>query len=530
MNQATAIVRGGLFVIFLSLPLAAATSCDGLASLKLTDATVTSAAEVAAGAFLPPGPAPRPAALALYKSLPAFCRVQGVSTPTSDSHIEFEVWLPVSGWNGKYMGVGNGGSAGSITYVYTANAHGLADALKEGFAASSTDTGHRGAGDDYSFGKGHPEKAIDYFYRGIHEAAVQAKTIVQAFYGGAARYSYFDSCSNGGREALMEVQRYPADYNGVLAGAPSSFRTHLQLEMVWVKEALSAEPGSHFSSAKLPAIEAATLAACDAKDGLKDGVISDPAACHFDPTVLLCKGAETDACLTQPQVTALQKVYSGPHTSKGESIFPGYEPGGETGAGNAWASWITGTADRQGSSSIRAQGFFAGFLDPDPRWNAQNFNFDRDVKALDDSRAALANAANPDLSAFRDRGGKLILYHGWSDAAVPPLATVDYYGRVTSKMGPKVADFSRLYMVPGMQHCGGGPGPNSFREPITAALEHWVESGAAPDALIATKYKEEGNPASGAARTRPLCPYPQVARYKGSGSIDDAANFTCRTP
>ena len=527
-RQIRPITRFALCVI-LSLPLSAAT-CDGLAALKLANTTITAAQVVAAGAFLPSGPAPRPAALALYKSLPAFCRVQGVSQPTSDSHIEFEVWLPAADWNGKYMGIGNGGSAGSITYTYTPNAHGLADALKERFAAASTDTGHRGAGDDYTFGKGHPEIAIDYFYRAIHETAVNAKAIIQAFYGSGAKYSYFDSCSNGGREALMEVQRYPADYNGVLAGAPSNFRTHLQLEMVWLSEAVSAEPASHFSASKLPAIEAAALAACDARDGLQDGVIDEPQKCKFDPSVLLCKGPETDACLTQPQVTALEKIYSGPHTSRGVQIFPGYEPGGETGGANAWAGWITGTDTRQGSSVVRAGGFFASFLDPDPRWNVGHFNFDRDVKALDDSRAALANATNPDLSAFRDRGGKLILYHGWSDAAVPPLSTVNYYGQVMEKMGRKTADFSRLYMVPGMQHCGGGPGPNSFREPITTALEHWVENGAAPDAVIATKYKVEGNPASGAARTRPLCPYPQVASYKGSGSIDDAADFTCRVP
>ena len=527
-SQARPITRFGLCIL-LSLPLGAAT-CDSLAALQLANTTITAAQSVAAGAFLPSGPAPRPAALALYKSLPAFCRVQGVSQPTSDSHIEFEVWLPAANWNGKYMGIGNGGSAGSITYTYTPNAHGLADALKEGFAAASTDTGHRGAGDDYSFGKDHPEKAIDYFYRAIHETAINAKAIIQAFYGGGARYSYFDSCSNGGREALMEVQRYPADYNGVVAGAPSNFRTHLQIEMVWLSEALSAEPGSHFAASKLPAIEAAALAACDARDGLKDGVIDEPQKCNFNPSVLLCKGPETDACLTQPQVTALAKIYSGPRTSRGEQVFPGYEPGGETGGANAWASWITGTDARQGSSVVRAGGFFASFLDPDPRWNVGHFNFDRDVKALDDSRAALTNATNPDLSPFRDRGGKLILYHGWSDAAVPPLSTVNYYGQVLAKMGQKAADFSRLYMVPGMQHCGGGPGPNSFREPITAALERWVENDMAPDALIATKYKVEGNPASGAARTRPLCPYSQAARYKGSGSIDDAANFTCREP
>jgi Tannase and feruloyl esterase len=529
MGKARAIGRFGLCPIFLSLPLGAAT-CDSLASLKLVDANVTAAQVLPAGSFLPPGPAPRPAALAVYKSLPTFCRVQGVSKPSDDSHIEFEVWLPVAGWNGKYMGIGNGGSAGSITYTYTPNSHGLADALMEGFAASSTDTGHKGPGDDYSFGKGHPERSIDYFYRAIHETSVDAKAIIRTFYGVGAKYSYFDSCSNGGREALMEVQRYPADYDGVLAGAPSNFRTRLQLEMVWVSEALSAEPGSHFPSTKLPAIEAAALAACDARDGLKDGVIGEPDRCKFDPVVLLCKGPETDACLTQPQLTALQKIYSGPRNSKGEQIFPGYEPGGETGAANAWASWITGSGPRQGSSVVRAEGFFASFLEPDPRWKVKNFDFNRDVKALDDSPAALANATNPDLGAFKDRGGKLILYHGWSDAAVPPLSTVNYYSQVVSKMGQKAADFSRLYMIPGMQHCGGGPGPNIFREPITTALERWVENGAAPDTVIAVKYKVDGDPTSGVVRTRPLCPYPQVARYNGSGSIDQASNFVCRSP
>jgi hypothetical protein len=506
-------------------------TCDSLASLKLKNTSITAAQTVVAGTFQPPGPAPNPAALAVYKSLPAFCRVQGVMEPSSDSHIEFEVWLPASGWNGRYMGTGNGGYAGAIGYStgpVASTSPGLAEALLDGYAVSATDTGHKARGDDAQWALGHPEKIVDYGYRAVHETAENAKAIIRAFYGDGPKHSYFSSCSTGGRQALMEAQRFPADYDGIIAGAPVYYFTHQAAGLSFSVQATEADPASYIPAAKLPAIESAALAACDALDGLKDGLIEDPRRCHFDPATLLCKGAESNVCLTQPQIVALTKMYTGARTSKGEQIFPGFFPGGETGA-NGWGTYITGSGP--GKSNSIALVMQWGYFLQNPAWDYRSFNFDRDVKIFDDALGQRFNAADPNLKVFKSRGGKLILYQGWSDAVIPPSGTVDYYENVAAAMGRKDArSFTRLYMVPGMDHCFFGPGPNSFREPMRSALEHWVEQGSAPDSIVATKYKTNGDPSSGVARTRPLCPYPQVARYTGSGSIDEAANFACQAP
>ena len=511
-----------LFVLAACAGVAAAADCDKLAERV---ASATSAQVVAAGAFTPPsGPK-----AAIYKITPEFCRVQGVLTPSADSHIEFEVWLPASGWNGKYLGVGNGGFAGSIGYTA------LAEAVANGYVASSTDTGHQAGGIDGAWALAHHEKMVDYGYRAIHETAEKTKAIVAAYYGGAPKRSYFASCSNGGRQALMEAQRYPADYDGIIAGAPANYFTHIAAGFVWNQQALDG-PG-YIPVAKLKLIEGAALASCDAKDGVTDGVIDDPTKCHFDPSTLLCKGEASDACLTEPQVAALKKIYEGPKTSKGQQLYPGFEPGGETGFGG-WGAWITGFSAGKSAEMAFANGFFADMTFQDKAWDFLKMNFDSDMKIADDKMAQMYNATDPNLKAFKDRGGKLLLYHGWSDAALPPTNTIHYYESVVKKMGRKQADqFIELFMVPGMQHCGGGPGPNDFgaMSPAPAtpdhsmvhALEQWVEQGAAPAKIIATRYKTEGNPSSGAARTRPLCPYPTFAKYSGSGSTDDATNFSC---
>jgi hypothetical protein len=293
------------------------------------------------------------------------------------------------------------------------------------------------------------------------------------------------------------------------------------------------DPAANIPAAKLPAIQAATLAACDARDGVKDGVIDEPSKCRFDPAQLLCKAGESDTCLTAPQVAALRKLYSA------KQDFPGHVPGGETGP-NGWGDWITGPAPGRSLMFAFGTGFFGNFVYQDAAWDFHTFQADRATQVADDKFARVLNATDPDLKRFRDRGGKLIIYHGWSDAAISPLNSIDYFKSVQQKMGaPQTGEFVRLYMAPGMTHCGGGPGPDSFgqgsvalAEPqhsVTKALEEWVENRAAPGALIATKYKA-GTPASGVARTRPLCPYPQVARYRGSGSTDDAANFACAEP
>ncbi len=502
-------------------------SCEGVAKLALAGVSINVAQEVPAGSFTPPGGKP-------IADLPAFCRVAGVIKPTADSNIEFEVWMPASGWTGKYQGIGNGGFAGAIGFGA------MATAIRHGYATASTDTGHSAGGTDATWALGHPEKVVDFGYRAIHETAEKAKAIVGAFYGKGPQRSYFSSCSNGGRQALMEAQRFPADYDGIIAGAPANFWTHLLSAALWDVQATMQDPASYIPAGKIPAIESATVAACDAQDGVKDGVIDDPPRCRWDASVLLCKGPETDACLTAPQVAALKKIYSGPQNSKGETVFPGYSVGGATGAGG-WPAWITGTGPGKALMYAFGTQFFTNMLYNDAAWDWRTFNVDRDMKTADDKLAAVMNATDADLKKFKARGGKLILYHGWSDAAIPPVNAIRYYESVVSKMGAKnTQPFVRLYMVPGMQHCGGGPGPGNFgqagvpvgdaQHDIAAALELWVGQGVAPDSIIATSYKTGTNPASGVARTRPLCAYPEVAHWKGSGSTDDAVNFECVKP
>jgi hypothetical protein len=522
------ITRRALISIFLlAAPLAAAT-CDSLADLKLANTTITSAKTIAAGAFtLPPGTPPSPLGAASFKKLPDFCRVEGVIQPSSDSHIEFEVWLPAFKWNGKVQGAGNGGFAGSINYF------GLAESVLGGYASSSTDTGHKGDATDARWALGHPEKIVDFGYRAVHETAEKSKLIVRAFYEEDVKHSYFSSCSNGGRQALMEAQRFPADYDGLIAGAPAGSFTHIVGSFTWDLQAAEMDPASYIPANKYAAIEAAVLAACDARDGVKDGVIDDPTKCSFRPATLLCNGAESAACLTQPQITALEKIYAGPRNSQGEQVYPGFLPGGESGLGG-WPLWVSGAAPGKSLQYAFATQGGANLIYQNAAWDFRAYNLDRDVKVADDSMGGRLNAVDPNLKALKDRGGKLILYHGWSDSALAPLATINYYQSVVSKMGPKdAAGLVRLYMVPGMQHCGGGPGPDSFgatpsspkedaQHSMSAALERWVETGVPPDKIIATKYMGKD-----VVRTRPLCPYPQVAKYSGSGSTDDAANFKC---
>ncbi|MEP6917081.1 MAG: tannase/feruloyl esterase family alpha/beta hydrolase [Acidobacteriota bacterium] len=497
--------------------------------------TITLAQTIEAGGFRLPTPAgAAPAAAKAFSDLPAFCRVVATLKPSSDSDIKIEVWLPASGWNGTFQGVGNGGYAGTL------NVAGLADAVSRGSASASTDTGHADAnGTSAGWALHHPEKIVDFGHRAVHETAVSAKAIIRAFYGQDPRRSYFNSCSNGGRQALMEAQRYPGDYDGIVAGAPANYWTRLLSFAASNAKATLADAGSYIAAAKLPAIEAAALAACDASDGVKDGVIENPLACRFDPAVLLCKSAESDSCLTRPQMAALQALYGGLKDADGKTLFPGYSPGGEAEPGG-WAEWITGNAPEKSLLFAFGTQFFKNMVFEDADWQFRSFDAVRDTQIADGKMADALNATDPDLSAFRKRGGKLILFHGWSDAAIPAVNTIDYYRSVVAKAGAKEAEtFVRLYMIPGMQHCGGGPGPNVFghlgvargdrTHDIDAALEDWVEQSIAPDQIVASKYNGVPRPGGDVVRTRPLCPYPLVAEYTGTGNTDDAANFMCKT-
>ena len=523
-------MKSVVFAIVLTVTIVSvgsAASCESLATLALSNITIAVAESRPAGEFTPPGAGAKP-----IVNLPGFCRVAGAIKPSSDSDIRFEVWLPASNWNGKFQGIGNGGYAGAISFA------GLAGAVRNGYATASTDTGHQDGNTSAKWALNHPEKIIDFGHRAIHETAIGAKAIIKAFYGASPQRSYFSSCSNGGRQALMEAQRYPADYDGIIAGAPANHWTYLLSSAVSGVVATLAESASYIPTAKLAAIQAAALAQCDGADGVKDRVIENPLACRFDPTPLLCKDAESDSCLTVHQLTALKKIYGGLTNKKGEQIFPGLSPGGEAERGG-WADWITGEAPEKSLMFAFGTQFFKNMVFSNPDWQFRSFDPDHDVKIADERMARFLNSTEPDLSAFQKRGGKLILYHGWSDAAIPAVSTIKYYDSVISKMGASAASsFVRLYMVPGMEHCSGGVGPNSFGQGvkasgdrfhnIDAALEAWVEQGTAPDRIIATKHEINTDPKSSITRTRPLCAWPAVAKYKGSGSPDDEANFICQ--
>src|SRR5213082_2661399 len=507
-------------------------SCEKLSQLAVSKAKIVSAQTVEAGTFAPP------AAMSpwltgspdLYKTLGAFCRVVVEATPSADSSIKIEVWMPTEGWNGRFRGQGNGGFAGEIDYRR------LGLAVQQKYASAATDTGHSAGGTDARWALGHPKKVIDFGYRAIHEMTQIAKTVISAFYGSNAQHSYFDNCSNGGRQALMEAQRFPRDYDGIISGAPANYWTHLLTKALADSQATTLDPASYIPASKVPAIARVVNAECDAQDGVTDGVLNDPRQCKFDPAVLLCKAEDSTECLTASQVTALKKLYEGPRDAKGALIFPGYLPGAEEGEGG-WGLWITGPAPGRSLMFAFGTGYFSNMVYEKANWDYKNTRVNDGLKAAERKTAKILNATNPNLAAFKARGSKLILYHGWNDAAISALNTINYYNDVVRKMGARKSEaFARLYMVPGMQHCSGGPGTDSFGQGVAdardaqhnveTALEQWVEKGTAPNVIVATKYQGRGA-STGVKMTRPLCPYPQIAKYKGTGDTNDAANFVC---
>jgi feruloyl esterase len=482
-----------------------AAACERLAaSLRLSNTTVSSAQAVAAGKFTPPGGGAAVAQAAA--GLPAFCRVALTIKPSSDSDIKSEIWLPLSGWNGKYLQVGNGAWGGSIQYGA------LADTLRRGYAAASTDTGHTGT--DASFAVGHPEKLIDFGYRSVHETAVQGKATASALYGTAPRFSYFNGCSGGGRQSFMEAQRFPEDFDAIIAGAPGYNRTDGAFQSLGAMQATHKGPESFIPAAKYPALHQAAVNKCDALDGLKDGLITDPTRCQFDPAVLECKGADGPSCLTPPQVVAAKRIYAPVIDPKtGKEVFAGLEPGSEM----HWAA-ISGERPHSMYNDL------ARFLVfQDPKWDFRALDISKHLELARKKDNGVLAATSTDLKPFVGRGGKLLIYHGWEDQNISPRMSVSYYKKVADTMGKDVDQAVRLFMVPGMGHCGGGDGPSEFD--MVAALEQWREKGKAPAEIIASKVAE-----GTVTRTRPLCPYPQVARYKGTGSIDRAENFACAAP
>jgi hypothetical protein len=511
-----------------SAPAAAAASsrvsCADLGRLTFEGNTsVTTATAVSGGALTTP-------AGQTIGPLPEFCRVVGVSKPSADSHINFEVWLPTNTWNGRFLSSGEGGFVGVLNYSRGGLDGGLDELLRRGYATASTDTGH--VNTDQFWAIGHPERVIDYAYRSKHLVTVAAKGLITAFYGKPPDRSYFNSCSNGGRQGLIEMQRYAADYDGVVVGAPWAFQSHSSAGIVWSAQVLAA-PGAAIPESKLPAIQAAAIARCDKIDGLADGLIDDPRRCDFDPAALLCKAGDNDSCLTQPQVDAVKKLYAGPVNPRtGEKIFPGWAPGSEGGWKNV------------GSSAL-PPGYFGNLVFENKTWDFKRFDFDKDLAAADAKIGTLANANSTDFAAARARGVKVIMYHGWNDAVLQPAYTPQYYEEIAAANGgiDKTSDFMRLFMVPGMQHCYAGPGASSFGgvgqqitpvrdagHDVQIALEAWVEKGVAPSQIVATKFTDDKPATRTIEFTRPLCPYPQVAKYKGSGSQTDATNFRCVAP
>lgn len=460
---------------------------------------------------------------------PAHCRVSGVLAP----EIGFEVNLPAK-WNRRFYMIGNGGHGGEQPDDGGRAAQ-RASALQHGFVMATTDTGHNARKEPQAtFVLSDPQKAIDYAYRAVHLTATTAKRVAREYYAKPVAYSYWNSCSNGGRQGLIEAQRYPQDFDGIVANAPWVDQTGFTIGALWNQRALTETP---IPVEKLTLVADAVMAKCDGLDGLADGLINDPRQCDFDPAkdIPSCgAGADSPGCLTAGEAKTLQKIYGGV-VSNGKPFFPGFMYGSEALAagpltiGAPTSGWVNLIVPRAQSDAKPADFALAEstmkylvFQPPQPDYDFRTFDFDRDIDLLE-RWGKLANADNPDLSAFRKRGGKLLMTYGWSDSILMPLMGVQYYERALEKNGPKTPDFFRLFMIPGMAHCAGGVGPDRH-DPVTAVVD-WVEKGKAPDSLIASKVVNNQ-----VARSRPLCPYPQVARYKGQGSVDEAANFSCAAP
>jgi feruloyl esterase len=479
-------------VTFLGVDGAAAAPCESLASLAFPDASITSAQLVAAGS----GQA---------KDLPEHCRVAATLRPSTDSDIKIEVWLPAKGWNGKLLAVGNGGWNGNI------DAGALAGGLRRGYAVTSTDTGHQGGGGPWMQ---RPEKVVDFGHRAVHEMTVKAKAVTASFYGNQPQRAYFQGCSAGGRQGVMAAQRYPDDFDGIVAGAPAVDTTGRAAFAVWIAQQQHRTEGSYIPPEKYPAIHDAVLQACDALDGVTDRVVENPRACTFDPKVLECKTGDAPTCLTSAQVDTARVMYKpAVHARTGATIFPGLERGSELG-------WSTFGGPQP--FGLGAQ-MFQFMVFNDPAWDYKTLNFDKDMATVAAAEKGAINILDPNLDRFAARGGKLIHYHGWADQQIPTGSSTRFYQAMEAHAGDraKLDPYYRMFMVPAMGHCGGGAGTTTFD--MLTSLEQWVEGGKAPASIPASRVVNGKT-----ERTRPLCPYPQVATYSGHGSTDEAANFACK--
>jgi feruloyl esterase len=525
--SATAI---SLAAFCLSAPAYAAASCEELANLKLPDTTIESAKSVPADDLTTEDKIIR-------KAMPAFCRVAAAVKAEPDSDIRVEIWLPMDQWKKVFHGNGNGGYSGIVSFGYD----GMEAGVKAGYASASTDMGTAPAtplnGDALV---GHPQKWKEWGLTSTHVMTVVGKEIEKAFYGEEPKHSYFTGCSTGGQQALIEAQYYPTDYDGILAGAPVVSRTWGHAAVLWDYLAANLQQGHKLSDAKLSLLTKSAVAACGAKsNGLKsDAFIADPGACDFDPSALTCKGADSAECLTPAEVETAKAFYSGPVDSQGKHLYYGWPPGSEAGSFN-WG-FLEAPANAPGEPSF--DGLFKWVFGAN--WNWRDFNFDQDMAKVDTMLGPVLNGAvTGDVSSFHTLGGKLLIYQGWADPVVAPDQTIALYKNLAHEFGgdEEAGKFTRLFMAPGVGHCGGGAGPNSFNSALfqkiappstapeydaLAALAQWVEEGKAPSQIIATKYVDD-DPGRGVAMQRPLCPYPQRPWYKGTGETKDAASFAC---
>ena len=484
----------------------AAARCAELRGRRFDSGVVETAETVAAGATIAGG---ETAGAAPSTDI---CRVRLRLQPAAGSDIKVEIWLPQV-WNNKLLGYGGAGFDGGLS---PGTAPMLNKAVGEGYAVVANDAGHTPSPTSplESWVHKQPERLVDFTYRANHLAAVSAKSVIAAYYKGVPQHAYFIGCSNGGRDGLVLASRYPDDYNGIVAGAPAANYVETVTQLVQYSQARSAPPGSPPLLAKKGLVHTAIMAKCDDLDGVKDGLLENPLQCNFDPGVLKCTSANGPACLTEAEVQAFRTVYGGLRSSSGEKIFSGPALGTEDAPD--WDAWIDSP-----QNTMIGEEFYRWMVFDDPGFEIENYDYHRDY-AVARNRLAPSLNASADLSAFTRRGGKLIIYQGWADPAVTGASTIKYYEDVQRKVGPAAAGQVRLFMAPGMGHCAGGPGPDSFdMQPV---LERWVERGEAPERVIAAK-RGSSEPFS-----RPLCAWPQTAHYSGSGSIRDATNFACKAP
>jgi feruloyl esterase len=479
-------------ILLLPSAWAQSTDCAALRSSMLPDAVITAVELVDSGSFAAPGGRDQ----VLYEQLGDFCRVSATLSPVSESAIQIEVWLPEENWNRRLVAVGNGGLAGVISYSA------LAESILQGFAAVSTNTGHVGGAPEFLLSDA---ALVDFAHRAVHEMTLAAKQLVTDYYQSAARFTYFNGCSTGGRQALTAAQRYPQDFDGIIAGAPANSTVRMTTQQLWNSRVVNDTPGLHLSGEDFSALNVAVLSACDAFDGLIDGIIENPAQCSVE------QGIPED--FSQLKIDAVKKIYQGAvNPQTGELIYPGFAKGSELG----WTAMVN-TEPFGYSNAMQAY-----VLNQDPDWDFMNLDFSRDLGVLDARINALGmQAIDADISEFLEHGGKLLLYHGWNDPLISPYNSINYYSEVLDSIEADKANGLQLFMMPAVNHCSGGHGFDTWNK--LQVLDDWRTVGEAPMLIEASRQVNGERAAS-----RPLCPYPQVAVYTGNGDSTEAENFQCR--